>query len=117
MTKCQSVLIVEDDAAIRDTLKHIIESEGFVVFIAENGQEAIKKLKMLSRRPCLVLVDFMMPIMNGEELIKEMSESDILSSIPVVMVSAQEKPATVKRFIKKPYSLECILEVLNEYCR
>lgn len=118
MHKCKYIMVVEDDAAIRDTLKHLIESEGYVVFIAENGLEALKKLRILTKaqHPCLVLVDFMMPVMDGSELINAMQENDILSAIPTVMVSASDKPLNVKRYIRKPYHLDAIIKLLQEYC-
>jgi CheY-like chemotaxis protein len=88
------------------------------VFIAENGLEALKKLKILSQvsHPCLVLADFMMPMMDGVTLLKEMQHNDVLSSIPTVMVSANAPPPDVPRFIRKPFQLESILKLLKEFC-
>src|SRR4051812_37667489 len=85
--RCQSVLIVEDERDIRDTLEEVLKYEGFSVHSSSNGQEALTLLKTIER-PCLILLDMMMPVMNGWEFLQMQRQDEILATIPVVVVSA-----------------------------
>ena len=117
---CKSILIVEDDADIRESLHDVLEVEGYEVFAVANGQEALDRLKILPT-PCLVLLDLMMPVMNGWEFL-EAKQGDLkIAPIPVVIVSAVIDQAKAKSkaaagFIKKPIELNTLLEVVRQYC-
>jgi CheY-like chemotaxis protein len=113
------VLIVEDDAEIRETLKEIIELEGYSVFTASDGQKALTMLRDTLKMPCLVLLDLMMPVMNGWELLKLREKDIALATIPVVVVSAageRAKLAPATGFIKKPVDIEVLLNTVRQYC-
>lgn len=118
---CKSLMIVEDDEGIRQVLKTLLDMEGYVCFIAENGHEAMAKLKILStgHHPCLVLCDMMMPH-NGWNVLSMIEETDTLVSIPIVMMSASDeaikKLPESKKFIKKPFSMDAILDIVHRYC-
>lgn len=115
---CRSVLIVEDDHDIRVALIELLESEGYTTHSASNGQEALEKLKQ-SSKPCLVLLDMMMPIMNGREFLDVVMEDARLAPIPVIVVSAiadKVKTHGAQGFIKKPIDIDVILDVVSEYC-
>lgn len=113
------ILVVEDDADIRSTLRQVLEAEGFSTDGAQNGAEALRKL-LGDQMPCLVLLDLMMPIMSGPELLARMRQDPRLSSIPVVLVSAwaHEAEATegAQGFLKKPIDLGALLDVAGRYC-
>jgi CheY-like chemotaxis protein len=112
------VLIVEDDLDIRESLEQILEIEGYQPLLAENGQQAVDLLEG-GARPCLILLDLMMPVMSGWEFLKVQKESTTLATIPVVVVSAageRAKTPTASGFIKKPIELERLLEVIHQYC-
>jgi CheY-like chemotaxis protein len=79
------VLIVEDDEAIRETLRELLEFEGFEVATAANGREAVSQLQR-TERPCLILLDLMMPVMNGWEFLRKRREDLTIATIPVVVV-------------------------------
>lgn len=111
------ILLVEDDYDIRESLRELLEVEGFHVDTAVNGREALDKLAHI-KRPCVVLLDLMMPVMDGWETMHHLKQDVLLASIPVVVVSAAERtqPPEAARFIKKPYSLDALLDTVNEFC-
>jgi CheY-like chemotaxis protein len=102
--KC--VLIVEDDDSIRDTLKILLEDEGYSVVTAANGREGIERLKSCAR-PALIILDLMMPVMSGWEFLKARNQEELgMADIPVITVSAGASatpPAGASAFIKKPF--------------
>ncbi|HLH14188.1 MAG TPA: response regulator, partial [Solirubrobacteraceae bacterium] len=83
-----TVLVVEDDAATRDVLRRLLEKEGWTVVEAEDGRAALERLA--HERPALLLLDLMMPRMDGFELVAELQRHDQWRSIPVVVVTAKD---------------------------
>ena len=118
-TEC--VLVVDDDGAIRGVLSEILRDEGHVVESAENGQEALHKLQG-PIRPCVILLDLMMPVMNGWEFMSERSRMDGISKIPVVVISANanvgENAAALGAadYLEKPIDLDQLLTTVDRYC-
>ena len=116
----KSILVVEDDDSIRTSMIEILEMEGYSTFSATNGQEALDILKAGEiPKPCLVLLDMMMPIMNGREFLDNIMKDTLLAPIPVLIVSAVADPANSKGsvgFLKKPIDLDTILEIVSRYC-
>ncbi|AKT43242.1 response regulator [Chondromyces crocatus] len=111
------ILIVDDEDDIRDVVKEFIQMETDCdVETACNGREALAILTRLTR-PCLVLLDMMMPIMDGREVLEAMRKNDRLAAIPVVVVSASHEgpPDGAVRFIRKPVSFNALLEVVREF--
>ncbi|MBF0557481.1 MAG: response regulator [Nitrospirae bacterium] len=82
------ILIVEDDAEIRRILRHIIEKDGRTVEEAENGRVALERIAAVP--PSLILLDLMMPVMDGFEFLGELRKDEFLRSIPVVVVTAKD---------------------------
>lgn len=116
---CQSVLVVEDDEDIRTTMVQIIESEGYRTESAVNGHEALELLRRIEK-PCLVLLDMMMPIMNGREFLDAIMKDSVLAPIPVLIVSAiADRTSTngAVGFLKKPIEIGMVLEMVDRYCR
>jgi two-component system, OmpR family, response regulator CpxR len=110
------VLIVEDDEQTRDAMREILEDEGYVITCAVNGEEALKVLAE-QPRPRLILLDLMMPVMNGWELLRALRDSAALAGIPVVVlssVSAADAPPGVPT-VKKPASMRTLLRLVEEY--
>lgn len=115
---CKSVLIVEDDEAIRTVLSEVLRDEGFKVFTAINGQDGLKILDTIPR-PCLILLDFMMPIMNGREFMEKKQQDDLIAGVPVVLISAFEdrsQSVGAVGFIKKPIEFDSLMRFLRRYC-
>ncbi|MGH7328268.1 MAG: response regulator, partial [Polyangiaceae bacterium] len=77
------VLVVDDEEDIRDTLRELIEMKGFKAQTAANGAEALEQL--IAERPCLVVLDLVMPVMDGVALLEKMRADPALSDVPVVV--------------------------------
>lgn len=115
----KSILVVEDDNDIRNLYVEILNGEGFHVNAAASGEEALEILCRKEREPCLVLTDFMMPGMNGDQLVKILRREDLIVSVPIVMISA--KPLSSEEtqgvdFLKKPIDVDTIIDKVREYC-
>jgi CheY-like chemotaxis protein len=116
--QCKAILIVEDEAIIRENLKTFLELERYQVYAACNGEEGLRVLRTISD-PCLVLLDLFMPIMNGMEFLESKSHEAAIAAIPVCIVSgAAEKPNSLKyfAFIKKPFDFDTILKLVRQFC-
>ena len=81
----KKVLIVEDDMFIRDIYQVKFSNEGFMVFIAENGQEALDILE--KEIPDIILLDVLMPVMGGMETLKKIRENELWGKIPIIMLT------------------------------
>jgi CheY-like chemotaxis protein len=116
------VLIVEDDTDLRQTLAQILAEEGYRVDGAEHGLHALEQLRE-GHRPCLILLDLTMPVMNGWQFRAEQRQDPSLASIPVVVISAganlseQVEPLGVQDYIRKPIQLGQLLAMVERYCR
>ncbi len=92
VTEQQSpVLVVEDDEAIRLALCELLTDEGYVVESARTGRQAIEKLTLNSQHPCIVLLDLVMPDIDGSGVLRFLQETDRLYTIPVVVMTAVRK--------------------------
>jgi CheY-like chemotaxis protein len=115
----KNILVVDDDADIRDTLAQVLEDEGYRVVCASNGLEALEMLRSDPAIPALILLDLMMPVMNGWQFNEERRKDDRLARIPLVVVTAagdaRDRAASIKavRIIQKPIRLEDLLEVIQ----
>jgi CheY-like chemotaxis protein len=115
-TRCISVLVVEDEGDVRETIVEFLRLEGFEVYEAKNGREAIDVLPRIPQ-PVLVLADMMMPVMDGPTLIAALRDDDQFASLPVVIVSALDSTAPEGyRRIKKPMDLDELLGTVTEFC-
>jgi CheY-like chemotaxis protein len=113
---CTAVLVVEDDPEIRDLVAKFLESEGFQVFTAENGQDALEKLQSIPE-PALILADLMMPVMDGSTLIAALRAHDRFATLPVVLVTAQStRLPKGYRHVKKPIDLDDLATIVSEFC-
>jgi CheY-like chemotaxis protein len=116
--QCQSILVVEDDDDIRNLLVELLEAEGYKTEAAINGKDALDKLSVIPK-PCLVLLDMMMPIMNGREFLDTIMKDAYLAPVPVLVVSAIADRADTKGsvgFLKKPIDLDVVLNVVSQFC-
>jgi two-component system, chemotaxis family, chemotaxis protein CheY len=111
------VLVVEDDKGIREVLQMALELDGYEVVSAKNGQEALDYLDK-GRLPQLILLDLMMPVMNGWEFLERVDESPAYKKLPVIIVSAYcEKARDLKcvAFYEKPMDLDSLLSQIKQY--
>jgi CheY-like chemotaxis protein len=113
-----TVMVVDDDEDIRIEVKLALKDEGYAVCEAADGVQALEVLAELESRPCLVLLDMMMPRMNGNEFLAAVAKAPRFASMPVVVVSAF--PGTVhggaRRVVRKPFDLSELLTVVAEFC-
>jgi len=113
------VLIVDDDADIRDALSEILVDEGFPTATAANGREAIHWLQEQRPQSCVVLLDLMMPVMDGAGFLRAKQADRALRAIPVVIVSAAgaafrfDRTPDVKETIAKPIEMPRLMAALE----
>lgn len=115
----QSVVLVEDDPDIREAICDILELEGYKVSAYENGKEALDHLHE-SPNPGLIILDLMMPVMNGFQFLKARSNDEALSDIPCFVVSAVGKRKEVmsegaQGFLRKPVDANDILDLVKAH--
>ncbi|WP_426755767.1 response regulator [Myxococcus sp. Y35] len=110
------LLIVDDELAIVEALQDILSVEGYDIVTAFNGAEGLHR--MADAKPDLVLLDLMMPVMDGREMLRRMREDDSLRGIPVVVMSAgrisDEERRSSARFLAKPFELDVLLDTIAE---
>ncbi len=110
------VMIVEDEAAIREVLSEILECEGFRVRTARNGRDALTQLRRGDPLPDVILLDVTMPIMDGITFRRTQLRDPDLCDIPVIVSSAlvpvHELSAT--RQIRKPFGIEELLQAVAQ---
>ena len=108
-----TVLVVDDDPGIRESVTEVLSAEGYRVLEAPDGEEALVRLDRLEER-CVVLLDLAMPRMNGLELLKELSRSGRSERFPVVVMSANAHPRELEfpqvvALLRKPFELDELL--------
>jgi CheY-like chemotaxis protein len=108
-----TILIVDDDADFRCALGEVLQEEGHHIVEAANGQEAIQLLDSLT--PDLILVDLMMPVLNGWSLLAAIWERPQLREVPIAVLSAvpQMAPGGASLVLKKPLDLPALLALLK----
>ena len=109
------ILIVDDEFGIVEVIRDFLQDEGYRTAIALNGRQALELMAV--ERPAMVLLDYMMPVMNGGELLEFMKASSELSTIPVVLMSAspprtwQGLPTTA--LLLKPFGLAELITAVH----
>ncbi|HKQ70208.1 MAG TPA: response regulator [Polyangiaceae bacterium] len=111
------ILVVEDDVTLRDTLRAVLEDEDFPTVGAASGKEALDYLRTKTPVPCLILLDLMMPHMNGWEFYEVFSRDHALPRIPIVVMSAHDGSPAVGggalKVLRKPLHLDDLLAVVE----
>lgn len=128
--KTRPILIVEDDEDVRESLKQVLELLGYPVYLAKTGKVALELLKSIPNLG-LILLDLMMPEMNGEDFLLEQKRSKTWADVPVLVISAlgaqyralanrygteAAKPANSAGFLQKPIHLDKLLRKIQHYC-
>lgn len=122
LTKTHDVLVVEDDRELREAVGTILQEEGCSVRAASNGAEALTLLRG-EAPPCIILLDLMMPVMNGWQFLEQRKSDARIEEIPVVVMSAYlDRPGfaaphlPVQATLKKPLDLSRLLDSVNSHC-
>jgi CheY-like chemotaxis protein len=122
MNNRHKVLVVEDDREIRETLIEILEDNGCEVAGAVNGERALDWLRGTDSLPCIILLDLMMPVMDGQAFREAQVQDPKLAHIPVVVISAyrdvesRAEELKAAAFIKKPPKVDELFSAINQYC-
>ena len=117
----KKVLVIEDDQVIRDTMSVLLESEGYIVECAANGDEGIEVLRRTEPLPDLILLDMAMPVKYGFQFRKEQERDVKLALVPVLLMTAERnieaRAAEVgaKGFIKKPFSIDHVVMMVGRF--
>ncbi|MDC3955036.1 response regulator [Polyangium jinanense] len=118
----RGVLIVEDDPDIRETIAQILEEEGYEVRGASNGKQALDLLRE-GARPQLILLDLMMPILDGWGFRAEQRSDPRIADIPVIVISAdgnlrqQATKIAANGYLRKPVGIETLLSTVARYLK
>jgi CheY-like chemotaxis protein len=114
------VLIVEDDADLREMMAQLLALEGYNAATVANGREALQYLHDGHERPDVILLDLMMPVMDGWEFRRRMQADPDVAQVPVIVLSAldQSRAADVdaQAFLKKPLDFDRLLQLVRQYC-
>lgn len=115
----KKLLLIEDDPVIREALAELLKIEGYRVDAVSNGQEALRFLKAASVLPNLIILDLMMPIMDGFQFRNEQRQNETIAGIPVVIMSAdgnvtqkQERIGSLG-YLKKPIDIDLALRTID----
>jgi CheY-like chemotaxis protein len=117
-----NVLVVDDDPDIRETLGLVLGRHGYAVTTAADGVEALQRIRTGSPRPCVILLDLMMPRMNGFEVWEAMEDTE-RSTIPVVVLTGASAMAASQaqqlrlEVLRKPIGLGDLLRTVRRFCR
>ena len=119
---CRQILIVDDDEDVRDAVADVLVDEGYGVTGVSSGREALQHLQD-HVLPSLILLDMMMPEMDGWLLRQELKKSPDLASIPIVILSGHGdvRDAALALgavdYLRKPLRMDSLLEIAERYCR
>jgi DNA-binding response OmpR family regulator len=120
-TSAKKILTVDDDEDIRNSINEMLELEGFETVWAKNGQVALDYMLAIPEKdlPDLVLLDYMMPVMNGQDFVLAKEKVSRLKRIPVVMMTANGNLLTVMDkietggYMSKPMDIETVLKMVK----
>ncbi|RKG84160.1 response regulator [Corallococcus sp. CA049B] len=110
-----TLLLVENNEDVREALREILESEGYRVLTAVNGQDALNLLAEQERMPALVLLDLVMPVMDGHAFIEHLRRTGALAHTQVLVLTAHPTlplPQGVAGRLGKPVKLEELLDAI-----
>jgi CheY-like chemotaxis protein len=113
------ILVVEDDKDLRDSLCEALELEGYAAVAAENGQAALRHLAT-GAQPCMILLDLMMPVMDGWTFRQELLKDAACAEIPVIVMTAatpgRARAVAAQAVLYKPLHMGRVIDVVQEHC-
>lgn len=119
-TRRQTVLVVDDDREVRESLRDLLQLDGYKVKTATDGQDALEQLRG-GLRPCIILLDLMMPAMDGQHFRAEQLRDPQLAHIPVVVLSGHYDPQNAASLgavasLCKPVDIGTVLQLIEAHC-
>jgi CheY-like chemotaxis protein len=113
------VLVVDDDPAILEICSDLLQTEGYTVTVATNGQQALEQIRM--NPPNVVLMDIMMPILDGVEACRQVKANPTTADIPIVLMSARtnltrqsQDLASADALVAKPFDIDHLLNTIHD---
>ncbi len=109
------MLVVDDERDIREAVSEVLKDEGYEVIDARDGAEALDQLR--ARHPDLVLLDLMMPGMNGWEFCAAREREPDIRGVPVIVISALGRVSGLdaQAFLQKPFELDALVSAVRQY--
>lgn len=113
-----NILVVDDDQGALEALSDILEYEGYSVMRASNGLQALERLHDSMPRPELIILDLLMPVMDGWEFRQRQKQDPELANIPVLVVTAIGTTAGIDaaHIIHKPIDVDALLRTVSQLC-
>ena len=117
-----SILIVEDDIDVRETLSEILTEEGYHIIAFSGGRAALEHLRRSDSQPALILLDLMMPNMDGWEFRAEQRRNAALTPVPTVILSAdgnlEQNMGSLQAdgYLRKPIHINTLLQLVERFC-
>jgi CheY-like chemotaxis protein len=119
----QMVMVIDDDTDVSGAIIEVLEDAAYTTIAATNGREALELLRTLDPLPCVLLLDLMMPEMDGWSFRNEQLDDPALRSIPVVVLTAHGGPndppvrgVASADVLQKPIGLQTLLQKVEEHC-
>jgi CheY-like chemotaxis protein len=115
------VMLVEDDHDVREAIAEALGDAGFTVIEAENGADALTRLRVAERLPRVILLDLMMPVMDGRQFREVQRGDPRLAGIPIIVLSAhgnardRASEMGIAEFLPKPIRLDVLLQAVRRY--
>ena len=116
------LLLVDDDLALRETVAEVLRDEGYEVVEAENGRVALNLLQS-GVSPTLILLDLMMPVMDGSTFCRALRAEPSIAALPVVVISAnaraqeQALECGADEYLPKPFDIEALLRIVSRWAK
>ncbi|HUN60310.1 MAG TPA: response regulator [Candidatus Binataceae bacterium] len=115
----KTVMVIDDDAENRATVADLLELNGYLVTQAANGSDALAQLKLGAPPPALILLDLIMPVMDGRAFIRRTRSRSWLARVPIVVMAEDPKPVpaitAAVAILKKPFAGNTLLNCVNRY--
>jgi CheY-like chemotaxis protein len=115
------VLVIDDEALNRQLISELLTEEGYIVDQVADGREALTYLRLAPVLPCVIIIDLMMPLMNGWDFLRVRQDNPLYAPIPAVVISAVHTFAAAKvlgaqECLLKPLDLDRLLAIVQRYC-
>jgi CheY-like chemotaxis protein len=116
-----ALLLVDDDDDVRDELAAIFDARGFHTVSARNGADALRICAEQGLKPAVIVLDLLMPIMDGQEFLERQRHAGLLADVPVIVLTAQPERARrlrrdVHAVLEKPFRLPVLLRMIQDLC-
>lgn len=122
MAACHTILVIEDEDMIRDSLVEFLQDSGYGAVGATDGESALALLRSTRPTPSLILLDLLMPVLDGKEFRERQLRDPELAGIPVIVLTAywdaakNARALQVRDYLPKPLRLPALLDLVQRHC-